>query len=62
MIWAREEPRNGQLAIHGNEPRKLGLEPKAVTGGERASPATASLTPHQNEQAELHETTTAVGS
>jgi 2-oxoglutarate dehydrogenase complex dehydrogenase (E1) component-like enzyme len=54
VVCAQEESENmGSWPFTERELRKLGLEPKAVTREESASPATGSLTLHQNEQADL---------
>jgi 2-oxoglutarate dehydrogenase E1 component len=54
VVWAQEEPENmGSWPFMERELRKLGLEPKAVTREESASPATGSLTLHQDEQGAL---------
>jgi 2-oxoglutarate dehydrogenase E1 component len=48
VVWAQEEPENmGSWPFIERELRDLGLEPKAVTREESASPATGSLTLHQ---------------
>jgi hypothetical protein len=50
VVWAQEEPENmGSWSFIERELRKLGLEPKAVTREESASPATGSLTLHKAE-------------
>jgi 2-oxoglutarate dehydrogenase complex dehydrogenase (E1) component-like enzyme len=45
----------GSWPFMERELRKLGLEPKAVTREESASPATGSLTLHQQEHTRLTE-------
>jgi 2-oxoglutarate dehydrogenase E1 component len=50
VVWVQEEPENmGSWLFMERELRKLGLEPKAVTRDESASPATG-LTLHVSEQ------------
>lgn len=49
VVWTQEEPENmGSWPFIERKLRELGLEPKAVTREESASPATGSLTLHQS--------------
>jgi multifunctional 2-oxoglutarate metabolism enzyme len=54
MIWAQEEPENmGSWTFMERRLRAMGVEPKVVAREESASPATGSLTIHQQEQVTL---------
>jgi 2-oxoglutarate dehydrogenase E1 component len=54
VVWAQEEPENmGAWRFVERRLRAMGIEPKAVSREESASPATGSMAIHQQEQQEL---------
>jgi 2-oxoglutarate dehydrogenase E1 component len=54
VVWAQEEPENmGSWHFIERRLRAMGVEPKGVAREESASPASGSLTIHQQEQEKL---------
>jgi 2-oxoglutarate dehydrogenase complex dehydrogenase (E1) component-like enzyme len=54
VVWAQEEPENmGAWHFVERRLRAMGIEPRVVSREESASPATGSMTIHQQEQEQL---------